>query len=179
MKIERQFKTFRKEAFRLELLDFYNAESEKNDYELFKKYGKIRKNRDVNFFCKAISRLTSIGKKIIRLHVVGRKLTPYLKFEILSGYLPQMEAGAEVYLLDADKYKKVVPRDILIHDFWMFDEKYIFEMRYDKDACFQKEKLINKKNSVEKYLKLKKALLKNAIPLKSWLEVNRYKLKSK
>ena len=103
MLLDKYFKKFKREAFRLELLDFYDVKEERKSFENFKR-GKIKIGK---IYLKELKILKKQNKNIIRIHIVPKKLTSYLKFEIVTGYLPQEKYGVKVFLINKSNYNKI------------------------------------------------------------------------
>ncbi len=167
------FSKIKKEAFRLELLSYYNVEGERDSFKRFEEGIQVSPDKELLQFCKIISNFIKQGKRVVRVHVIPKKLTNYLKFEIKTGYLPQLKAGAEIYLIYFDKYLDVLESDFNPNDFWAFDNNTVVKLMYDKQGRFLNEKLVENRDLLEKYIKLKNTLIKNAIPLNKWLKLNK------
>ncbi|MBI2107259.1 hypothetical protein HYT57_04720 [Candidatus Woesearchaeota archaeon] len=160
------------EAFRLELLPCYDIEKERESFKKFEKGVEVQSDKELLQFCKIISNFAGQGKKIIKVHVIPKRLTNYLRFEIETGYLPQSKAGAEIYLIYSDMYKNLLAENFNPIDFWIFDNKAVIELIYNKEGKFLRERMIKDKGLLELYINLKNNLVKNAIPLNEWLNKN-------
>jgi len=172
MQIEDLFRGIRSEAFRLELLDCYHIKGEWEQFQQFKKGKDIVADDETEQFYQIIRRYVSEGKKIIRVHVIPKKPTDYLKFEIKTGYVPQLRAGAKIYLLYQEEYNHLLQPDFNPNDFWLFDNRVVVELIYDKEGHFLKERSVKDEKTVKKYTTLKKDVIDNGIPLEEWLEDN-------
>ena len=172
MLIENLFGRIRKEAFRLELLDCYHIEGEWEQFQQFKNSVKTVADEETENFCEIISQYDSEGKKIVRVHVIPKKLTDYLRFEIETGYIPQLRAGARIYLIHRETYSHLLQQDYNPNDFWLFDNSIIIELEYDKEGHFLKERAIKDEKTIKEYITLKEKLIDNAIPLEDWLRNN-------
>jgi hypothetical protein len=71
---------FKKEAFRLELLDEYSV-PEENEYKLFLE-GEYLSSQRNNDWCNLVRKIVSTNRIIHRIHIIPTQLTPYLKYEI-------------------------------------------------------------------------------------------------
>lgn len=175
MQIEVLLNNFKKQAFRLELLDIYNVEGE---WEVFQQFSE---GKHVDYpgnqeFCDEIKNHVNQGKSVVRVHVVPEVLTDYLNFEIKIGYLPQIDAGAKIFILERTKFDKLFLFPNPINDFWMFDNQKVLEFIYDQEGHFLKENLIEEQNRRDQYLTLKEKVLTVATPLTDWLKNNPEKL---
>jgi hypothetical protein len=103
-----------------------------------------------------------------RVHVVPRRLTPYLRFEIEWGYLYSAEAGEEILLLPHDSPDQVFgtwPP----HDFWVFDDRIHVRMHYDEAGGFLFASLVDAPEEVEAYRRAQAAALAHSIHLQRYL----------
>lgn len=162
--LQQLFAQATKEAFRLELLDYYRIEGE---WDLYQQYlqGKPKpRDEDFEAFCTTIRHLIQQGRKQLTVHVVTRKLHPYIKFEILWYYQERAKAGEDIYLLYRDIYEKL-SSDFSPPDFWIFDNTIVAELKYDKLHRFRNWKRIDNPKLVSSYINLKEKVLPHAIPL--------------
>lgn len=169
MLIKDLFGNIKKEVFRLELLDYYDED--KKEFQKFKN-GNIFIDSETKQFCKIIRQLVCEGKRIIRVRVIPETLTEYLKFEIKTGYLPQLNAGAEIYLISREKYKQLLEPDFNPDDFFVFDNHTIVELIYDDNGSFLREEIVKDIETKKKYLALKRNLIKQGTPLEEYLKNN-------
>lgn len=167
LQIDNYIKRFRKEAFRLELLNIYRVPE---DWETYQRFLRREDYIDSDFqeWWQMISDDVANGKRWIRVHPVPKKLNSYLRYEI-DIYKHSVEAGEEVYLMDKEKYKKMLTSAFQPPDYWMFDNEVVIEMLYDKRGYFIGERKIENQQQVERYVKFKKKILKHALPVGQWL----------
>jgi len=74
------FETFRKYAFRLELLQEYKVEEEKAAFENFLKTGKVDEKQNADWH-EIVRKAKARGAVMERVHVVDFPLSDYLRFE--------------------------------------------------------------------------------------------------
>ena len=128
------FSSFSTSAFRLETLPEYRVEGEAEELALFLQ-GKPLPPDGNEGWCRIVAAATQAGKRMQRVHVIPRRLTPYLRFEIEWGYLYSAEAGEEILLLPHDSPDQVFGTWPL-HDFWVFDDRIYVRMHYDEAGGF-------------------------------------------
>ncbi len=160
----------KKEIFRLELLDTYLVEEEKENFKLFKEGKLIDPLNDHGFlsWLSSIKEKRDAGTKIIDISVITLPVSPYVKFG-MQYFLKTTEAGKEDLLIERTKVKKLTEG---FEDYWMFDRKNVIIMHYDKEGHFlSQSKAMSGKKNISKYVELEKQLLKIAIPLKEFLKI--------
>src|SRR5690349_381463 len=119
------FGTFAVEAFRLETLDDY---SQSGGIEAFHAFlaGEEQPDDYKNAgWVKTVAAATKAGKRMYRVHILSRPLTPYLRFELGWGYQRNAEAGEEFFILDTTVRENPLPD---APDFWMFDDQAVGAM---------------------------------------------------
>lgn len=163
------------EVFRLELLEQYKVDGEWQQFQRFVKGHKIEEDAQTREFCKLISESAKKGVKHVRVHVVPKKLTPYLRFEIETGYVPMMKAGASILLVEKSCYSNLLSKyfhngSFNPKDFWMFDEKVLVELHYNNEGVFKELKLIDDEDTLHNYKMLKASLISEGVNLEDWAE---------
>lgn len=162
------FSSFRKEAFRFEMLPVYDVPQEK---EYIKKFQNgISCPADFNSdWLNLIKEAQVRGSHFTRVRFVPlQHITPYLQFEINWGYKRSSATGESIFILNdktLDPYSQVVP---ILNDFWLFDQAECFIMYYDQVGRFLGVNRVPKKD-VALYTNLANFLLENSTPfLKSY-----------
>ena len=151
--MDKYFESFKKYAFRLELLQEYDVEYEKSDFENFKKTGQVN-NDDLVDWHKIIVNAKNRGAVMSRVHVVNKPLSTYLKYEI-EGYKANSNIGEKILFLDKNDFDTI---DTFIgFDYWLFDDDIVLKMIYDergKFLCYEEVK-----SSLKPFIELKNKLL--------------------
>ena len=161
------FTSFDASAFRLETLPEYRVESEAAEFALFLQ-GKPLPPDSNEAWCRVVSDATQAGKRMQRVHVVPRRLTPYLRFEIEWGYLYSAEAGEEILLLVHDQPGQVFGA-WPVHDFWVFDDRTYVRMHYDESGRFLFGERIDDPVAVAAYRRVQAGALERAVSLQRYL----------
>jgi hypothetical protein len=161
------FTSFGASAFRLETLPEYRVESEAAEFDLFLR-GKPLPPDGNEAWCRIVAAATGAGKRMQRVHVVPRRLTPYLRFEIDWGYLYSAEAGEEIGLLVHDQPGHLFG-EWPVHDFWVFDDRTYVRMRYDEDGRFLYGERVDDRAAVEAYRRVQAVALDRAVSLQRYL----------
>ena len=147
------FDSFQKSAFRVETLQKYNVDEEKNDYEYFLKYKKLPNwFWDWDDWYDVIQQAKMRWAIMQRVHIIQFPISPYISFEI-EVYKKSIMAWEEIFYVPSEKCPIKVESD-----FWMFDDATVLKMHYDKDGSFLNFEEIKDCSS---YLQIKDYLLEN------------------
>ncbi|GFH34030.1 hypothetical protein SCWH03_02350 [Streptomyces pacificus] len=126
------FDSFEREAFRLETLDDYSKSGSVEAYKAF--LAGEGKPEDYNSdWVSEVHGYVNEGKRIYRVHVLSRPLTPYLRFELGWGYRTNMLGGEEFFILDITEQPNPLQG---VDDFWLFDESAVGILSYDSAGKF-------------------------------------------
>jgi hypothetical protein len=129
---------FEKSLFRLEVLDFY--EPDREQFELYQS-GKSGPDLDRRKpWLDYIKSEADAGHSMRRVHIVRSPLSDYLKFECEWGYAYNVQAGEQIRILD--RAEKPLGDDVILEDFWIFDDKYVVVMHYDDKGAFVKGEVL-------------------------------------
>ena len=165
-----RFDNFRQSLFRLETLDFYAVNGDKLDrYLAGEPLPPAAKSADWLDFVRSA---TAAGKTIRRVHVIPRKLTPYLRYEIEWGYLYNAVAGEDIRLIATDNPASVLGKPPLT-DYWLIDDDAVGKMEYDADGAFVGTTLISDSAEAARYKHASDNLLRRALPLREFLQRER------
>lgn len=145
------FNSFQKDAFRVEILQSYNVDEEKEDYEYFQQYRQFP-----DWFWEdwhdIIKQAKVRGAIMQRVHLIQFPITSYMSFE-MEFYKKSVMWWEKIFYIPFEKCSIKVESD-----FWVFDDKTVLKMFYDIDGSFLKFEEIK---DIEEYLQIKSYLLKN------------------
>jgi len=158
-----KFTNFKKEAFRLELLQKYDVEFERESFLEFLKTGKLVADKTTNAYSELITKAKKRGAEMKRIHVIKLPLSDYLLFEI-AAYKFNIDSGEKVYLLLQEDFERF--RSKINYDFWLFDDNVIFKMNYDVEGKFLG--LDEVTEDISEFIELKNKLLSEATLLEKF-----------
>jgi hypothetical protein len=167
------FESFQASAFRLETLTEYRVESEAAQLELFLQGKPLPPESSAQAeWRRLVSSAVRGGRPMRRVHVVPRRLTPYLRYEIEWGYLYNAEAGEQIMLLVHDR-----PGQLFgtwpIDDFWLFDDGTTtcacVRMRYDAAGHFLFGQRVTDPAELDACRRARDAAVAHAVPLQQYL----------
>ncbi|MFS7872937.1 DUF6879 family protein [Streptomyces asiaticus] len=157
------FDSFEREAFRLETLDDYSGSGNTEAYRRFLA-GEPRPESYNDEWVAELRSHTSKGKRIYRVHILSRPLTPYLRFELGWGYRTNQAGGEEFFILDTTD--KANPLDG-VGDFWLFDSGTPVAMYYDDAGAVTGRETLPEARSSE-FVAYRDAALTHAEPFSEW-----------
>ncbi|MFJ4594358.1 MULTISPECIES: DUF6879 family protein [unclassified Kitasatospora] len=157
------FDGFQREAFRLETLDDYSKSGSVDAYQAF--LAGEPQPADYNAaWLTQVRRNTTAGRRMYRVHILTRPLTPYLQFELGWGYRTNATAGEEFFILDITEKPNPIEG---VPDFWLFDESTTVSMTYDNEGGFLGAE---DEPDVKKWIHWRDAALSHAEPFTDWWE---------
>ncbi|MEV8395146.1 MULTISPECIES: DUF6879 family protein [unclassified Streptomyces] len=126
------FETFEREAFRLETLSDYSRSGSVAAYQEFLAGRQQPDDYNADWVTE-VRHHTSSGKRVYRVHILSRPLSPYLRFELGWGYRRNMSGGEEFFILDTTDRPNPLPE---APDFWLFDSAAAAVLSYDEAGSF-------------------------------------------
>ncbi|ARF74528.1 hypothetical protein B7C62_21520 [Kitasatospora albolonga] len=157
------FDGFKQEAFRLETLDDYGRSGNADAYRLF--LDGEPKPEDYNAdWLDEVRGHVDAGRRMYRVHVVTRPLTPYLRYELGWGYTTNITAGEEFFILDVTERPNPLGG---VGDFWLFDSVSAAPMRYAPDGEFTGADVLPE-GRADEYVGYRDTALAHAVPFTNW-----------
>jgi hypothetical protein len=163
----------RKDAFRLEALPQYLVESETEAFAAYCRGELLPPPRTEAHqrWDSLVREFVSSGRVIARVHMLPPKLTPYLRFEIEWGYAFTATAGEDIRLLTAEASADL--RQRAAEDFWLLDDSVLVFIVYDSEGRYLRFESESDPERTAGAVALKEALLKEATPLREYLQQTR------
>lgn len=152
-----------KSAFRLEMLDHYEVDSDGDDFARFKAGEPEPDWERKNQWLDVLRAEKEAGILEHRVRVLRSPLNDYIRYECEWGYVPNSGAGEEIHVLDLAE--RDLPTVLVDHDFWLIDDKYPLRMHYSETGEFVGAHLVD---NVELYQKARDAALAAAEPFERW-----------
>ncbi|MFI1108680.1 DUF6879 family protein [Streptomyces physcomitrii] len=158
------FNGFEREAFRLETLDDYSKSGGPGAFEAFLEGKPQPEDFKTADWVTTVGDAVRSGKRMYRVHILSRPLNDYLRFELGWGYLRNVKAGEEFFILDTTEQANPIPE---APDFWLFDEQVIAAMNYDGKGKFLGADLLSEEK-VSTFLAYRDKALAQAVPFAEW-----------
>ncbi|ROR37955.1 DUF6879 family protein [Kitasatospora cineracea] len=157
------FNSFQREAFRLETLDDYTGSSKAESIRAFLA-GEAQPEDYNQEWAEEVRANVQSGKRMYRVHILSRPLTPYLRFELGWGYTKNARSGEEFFILDTTDRPNPLEG---VPDFWVFDETAVVTMEYGPGGSFVGA---DSQPDAAEYLEYRDAALSYAEPFAEWWE---------
>ncbi|GGY22305.1 DUF6879 family protein [Streptomyces xanthochromogenes] len=158
----RLFDTFERTAFRLETLDTYDVDDEREELARFLAGQDMGPEWADNSWVRS---MTDRGKQVSRVHVLRSPLSDYLRFE-LAAYPGNVRAGEHIGIVDLSEQSVTGLPD---HDFWLFDDRDVYRMHYTREGAFIGAALLPA-DSLAEYRGYRDAALAHAVPFGAYWE---------
>lgn len=159
------FENVQESWFRLETLQTYTVDYERDEYEQFLTSGRL--DRELGDWQRMIERHTRAGRSLRRVHVVQEPLTDYLRYEF-EAYRQNGEAGEEIRLVPVAS--SAWPTNLPVgQDFWLFDDREVWDMHYDSEGRFLEAARSDSASHLDDCRRWRDAALKQSISLSDYL----------
>ncbi|WP_406154315.1 hypothetical protein OG217_21535 [Streptomyces sp. NBC_01023] len=158
------FDDFVHEAFRLETLSDYSGSGNTDAYRAFVDGHPQPTDYNAEWLAEVRSHVAS-GRRLYRVHVLTRPLTPYLRFELGWGYVTNAAAGEEFFVLDLTDRSSPLPDDV--GDFWLFDSVVAALMRYVEGGKFAGAEVLPEDRAAQ-FVGYRDAALTHSVPFAEW-----------
>ncbi len=139
------FENFEREAFRLETLPAYDVPGQE----------------DLTEWHATLDAGRARGAVFRRVHVVERPLSDYLRWEV-EQYKLNARHGEKIRLVEANSTHDVPT------DFWLFDRRHAFDMRYDEGGRFQGVIEVTDPAEVDRRIEAMDQLWEKSVELDAW-----------
>lgn len=121
-------------AFRLELLDCYEVESDGGDFARYLHGEAAPTPERKQPWLERLRREREAGIHRHRVKVLSTPLSDYNRYACEWGYALNVAAGEDVRVVDLAEHP--MPAGLVDHDFWLIDDHYPIRMHYDAGGRF-------------------------------------------
>ena len=156
----RLFTEIRSSWFRLETLQRYDVEYEREDLAAFLRGEPL--DTTPGPWQATLRDHVAAGRRLTRVHVLEEPLSDYVRYE-LQAYVPNVDAGEDVRVIAvrSGEWPQNVPR----HDFWLFDNDRLWLLDYDAQGRFLATRRIQDVAAIDQHRRWRDAALAQSIPL--------------
>lgn len=152
-------------AFRLELLDRYEVESDGGDYARYLRGEPAPTPERKQPWLDRLAAHREAGIGHSRVHILSTPPTNYLRYECEWGYVPNVQAGEDVRIIDRSELPTpALPVD---HDFWLIDDRYAVRMDYDAHGRFLGAETVSE-SDLSRYLIARDLAVRASEPFAGW-----------
>jgi hypothetical protein len=163
LEFARLFTEVRHSWFRLETLQRYDAEYERDDFAAFLRGKPITTTPGP--WQTMLRDHVAAGRQLARVHVIEEPPSDYIRYE-LAAYRLNAEAGEEVRLMPVRRGSW--PPDIPAHDYWLFDDQRLWLMDYDPAGAFVQTRLVEEPIAIDQHRRWRDIALESSIPLNDY-----------
>ncbi|MGI5422959.1 DUF6879 family protein [Actinomadura luteofluorescens] len=168
-----RFADFTRSAFRLELLDHYEAPNEAGPFADFLA-GQEPSHEWREPWKRFVCGKLAAGATMARVHVVTEPLTPYVRFELTCVYPANVDAGEDVRVLPRRHSERL---NLPSKDFWLLDSAMVAVMEYDDAGNWLSVDVTEDRNVVWQSAVARDAAVANSVPLDTYLAENDLNMK--
>ena len=155
------FTGFEHTAYRLETLPWYGVGYEDESFRAFLAGEPLAADQAREEWTAMVRDAVADGKVFQRVHILTEPLSDYLRYELEWWYGPNTEAGEDIRVLPVQAGRwPPLPR----HDYWIFDSKDLWLMKYDRDGRFLFAEYADDPATIIRHGYWRDAALHHAIP---------------
>lgn len=157
--------------FRLETLQAYAVDEEREELEAFLRTGHLDSPGDEDWQA-MIREHVAAGRSLRRVHVVEEPLSDYMRYEI-AGYLRNQAAGEDIRLIPvrAGEWPEGLPP--LGTDYWLIDDGLpgggAWSMEYDDAGAWKGAPYVEDPGMIEDFRRWRDLALDLSVPLLDYL----------
>lgn len=160
---ESLFRDFERHAFRLETLQVYNVDYEKEPFEDFKAGVAKYTHPDQQEWVDGVRESIRAGKTMSRVHIVTEPVSDYVAFEMAWPYQDSTAAGEDVRILAVPEGSW--PEGLPTFDYWLFDSEAAWLMQYHEDGSFRAAEYVDDPDEVARLDGYRRIAMENSVPL--------------
>ena len=158
----------RRQIFRLETLQTYDAPDEAAQLEAFRAGLTQPPDPGKAEWTAAVRRKRAEGTRVARVHVCREPLTLYLRYELTWSYAASTAAGEDVRIL-ALAAGEPWPAELPQWDYWLLDEAELLVMRYDTEHRWVGVERVTEPDLLQQAIMAGRFVLNAAVPWRSYV----------
>ena len=166
----RAFDDWSRSSFRLEALDQYSIEFEREEFEAFLRGDPLPPPNPPEFdaWLDQLRRERVEGRIRSRVHAIAGPLTPYLHYEIDWAYKGNAAAGEDIRIVHAASWE-TSPFGTQPPDFYLLDDERVILLTYDEAGHWEGGEILTDPNAVAPYRRLRDTAMASSRPLAEYL----------
>jgi hypothetical protein len=164
------FDDWRRSSFRLEALDQYTIDFEREEFEAFLRGDPLPPPNPPEFdeWLVQLREERAAGRIRSRVHAIAGPLTPYLHYEIDWAYKGNAAAGEDIRMIHSASWE-TSPFGVQPPDFYLLDDERVILMAYDEVGHWLGGDIIAEPHQVAGYRRLRDLAMEAACPLAEYL----------
>jgi hypothetical protein len=160
---------WQRSSFRLEALDCYAVDFEREEFEAFLRGEPLPPNpAEFDDWFEKLRRERAEGRIRSRVHAIAGPLTPYLQYEIAWAYQPNAAAGEDIGIIHCASWE-ASPFVTQPPDFCLLDDERVIVLAYDAEGHWLGGEIITGPAALADYRALRDVAVKGARPLAEYL----------
>lgn len=161
-------------SFRLEALDQYSVEFEREEFEAFLRGDPLPPPNPPEFdaWLEQLRRERSEGRLRSRVHAIAGPLTPYLHYEIDWAYKGNAAAGENIRIVHAASWE-TSPFGSQPPDFYLLDDERVILLAYDESGHWLGGEIITDPAELPRFRRMRDLALSASRPLAEYLAAMR------
>lgn len=160
------FTGFTRSAFRLEALQHYTDPDEREAFARFRAGQDPQIN--LTWWTGMARKQTAAGKSMSRVRVIIEPPSDYTRFELVA-YPVMAAAGDDIRIIAVRP--GTWPTGVPHEDFWLFDDRDVWILRYDDDGVFLRAELLDDQDTIREHLRWRDAALAQSTPVNDYLGI--------
>jgi hypothetical protein len=169
-RLMRAFDEWSRSSFRLEALDQYTVEFEREEFEAFLRGDPLPPPNPPEFddWLAKLRQERADGRIRSRVHAIAGPLTPYLQYEIDWAYKVNAAAGEDIRIVHFASWESS-SFGVQPPDFYLLDDERVILMAYDEVGHWLGGDIITDPDQVVRYRRLRDIAMEAAVPLADYL----------
>jgi hypothetical protein len=169
-RLMRAFDEWSRSSFRLEALDQYTVEFEREEFEAFLRGDPLPPPNPPEFddWLAKLRQERADGRIRSRVHAIAGPLTPYLQYEIDWAYKVNAAAGEDIRIVHFASWERS-SFGAQPPDFYLLDDERVILMAYDEVGHWLGGDIITDPDQVVRYRRLRDIAMEAAVPLADYL----------
>jgi hypothetical protein len=170
----RAFDDWSHSSFRLEALDRYTVDFEREEFEAFLRGDPLPPPNPPEFdaWLEQLRRERAEGRIRSRVHAIAGPLTPYLHYEIDWAYKGNAAAGEDIRIVHAASWE-TSPFGVQPPDFYLLDDERVILLSYDEAGHWLGGEIITDPTELPRYCRLRDLAMSSSRPLADYLAAMR------
>ncbi len=152
---------------RLETFPIYEIPVEMARFEKYKR-GLPHLDEELIAWKNRLKETAQRGVKVKRYRVIEEPISDYLEFEF--DFWKKTINSQHVFVINRNEYVSIIGKHgVEPSDFWMFDQKIVYQMNYSTRGVFVSGKVESDSNKIHQFQKIIEDIASKAVPLDKFL----------
>jgi hypothetical protein len=168
---QRLFTEFRRSWYRYECLQRYDVPYEAAPLRAFLAGQPKPHDPGDDVWADMIRGHAAAGRTMRRVHIVTEPLTDYVRYELAWAYALSVPAGEDVHIIPVPD-GGAWPAGLPTHDYWLFDDRWLWLMGYDQAGRFTHADLVTDPETVGRHIAWRQTALPLGVPWRAYIDAH-------